>query len=662
MALDIGELVGKLRIDEKPMDKGLKSGEGKLREFGDKVTQLTMGIGIAAAGALAAGLLGALNQEAVGAKVAAQLGGSAEDARQYGAAAGKLYAEGWGESLESIGDALKAVSGSGLVAPGDSAALEDITRRAQILADVFGQDVNGSVRAVQQLIRNGLVPDAQSGFDLIAAGIQGGLDKSEDLLDTINEYSTQFRELGLTGTQTFGLLQQAVKAGARDTDTAADALKEFAIRSKDASTTSAAGFKALGLDAKKFTAIFAKGGPEATAALDTVLDRLRAMKDPVAQDAAAVALFGTKAEDLGNSLYAMDLTTATGAFENAAGAIQKAGDAVGQTDAAKLEAFKRQAQQMAAAVGADLIPHLKDMGKWVQQNQSWLLPLVQVLGAAALAITAVNLATKAWAATEAAFVAVKGISTAAQWLWNAALYASPITWIVLGILLLVGVIILIATKTTWFQDLWNWAWGGIKAAASAVWDWIKGTLWPGIVGVFKSIGYAASWLWGQISSFFGMIWGFLKSFASFVAGVFSAIGDFIAAGFQRGKDAARNAINSILGFVNNAIGGLNSLISLANKIPGVNIGSIGNIPRLASGGSVSPSNGRQGTVVRMGDGGQVEHALPDSAFRDYVREAVAAGGGHAEVLVQVELVGDGVLRIVRTEVHRKGVQTLEQTP
>lgn len=72
-----------------------------------------------------------------------------------------------------------------------------------------------------------------------------------------------------------------------------------------------------------------------------------------------------------------------------------------------------------------------------------------------------------------AAVGVIGLVTAAQWAWNIAQLASPTTWIILAIVALIGVIVLIATKTTWFQDLWSAAWGGIKKAASAVWDWLK---------------------------------------------------------------------------------------------------------------------------------------------------------------------------------------------
>lgn len=73
-------------------------------------------------------------------------------------------------------------------------------------------------------------------------------------------------------------------------------------------------------------------------------------------------------------------------------------------------------------------------------------------------------------ATRAATLAWAG----AQWLLNVALTANPIGLIIVGIAALVAAVVWIATKTTWFQTVWRVAWGGIKSAAVAVWDWIKG--------------------------------------------------------------------------------------------------------------------------------------------------------------------------------------------
>ena len=64
-------------------------------------------------------------------------------------------------------------------------------------------------------------------------------------------------------------------------------------------------------------------------------------------------------------------------------------------------------------------------------------------------------------------------ATVAQEELDVAMDANPIGLIVLAIGALVTAVILIATKTTWFQTIWKYAWQGIKDAAAAVWDFLK---------------------------------------------------------------------------------------------------------------------------------------------------------------------------------------------
>ena len=70
--------------------------------------------------------------------------------------------------------------------------------------------------------------------------------------------------------------------------------------------------------------------------------------------------------------------------------------------------------------------------------------------------------------------------TGVQWLLNVALTANPIGLIIVGIAALIAIIVLIATKTTWFQTAWRVAWTGIKTVALAVWNWLKNL--PGMIG------------------------------------------------------------------------------------------------------------------------------------------------------------------------------------
>jgi hypothetical protein len=93
------------------------------------------------------------------------------------------------------------------------------------------------------------------------------------------------------------------------------------------------------------------------------------------------------------------------------------------------------------------------------------------------------------AQTAAGKVAAVGnkVWAATQWVLNSAFLASPITWIVVGIVALIAVIVLIATKTDWFQRVWKASWKWIKGAAEDTWNFLKKI--PGWIGdAFSKVG------------------------------------------------------------------------------------------------------------------------------------------------------------------------------
>jgi hypothetical protein len=164
-------------------------------------------------------------------------------------------------------------------------------------------------------------------------------------------------------------MNQGLQAGARDADTVADSLKEFAIRAKDGSKSTVEGFTAIGLNADKMQQIFTKGGPGAAAGLDQVLDRLRAMEDPVKRDAAAVALFGTKSEDMQAALLALDPTTAVQGLGDLAGAADRAGKTLNDNAKTRLTSFVRTLRtNVVEYLGTTVIPKLEEWGGVFQKK------------------------------------------------------------------------------------------------------------------------------------------------------------------------------------------------------------------------------------------------------------------------------------------------------
>ncbi|MBN0039390.1 phage tail tape measure protein [Cellulosimicrobium cellulans] len=334
-----------------------------------------VGIGVAAGKALADAIQDGLGVEQRQDRLQALTGISEGEAAKLGRAAGEAYADTFGESIESNMDTARIAVQQGLLDP------KATTRQAQQvisslagIADVLDEDVRPVSVAVTQLLRTGLVKSADEAFDLLATGAREGVNAQEDLLDTFTEYPSLFQRLGLSGEEALGLINQGLAAGARNSDLAADALKEFQIRATDGSKASAEGYQLIGLSAEEMTAKIAAGGESAREGLDIVLDRLRAVEDPVARNAAAVALFGTQAEDLGEALYAMDLTNAVDQLNGVEGAAQRMFDTLADNDATKIEEAKRNIEVAAdgikGALAAAFSEPIGDLAEFVSENRA----------------------------------------------------------------------------------------------------------------------------------------------------------------------------------------------------------------------------------------------------------------------------------------------------
>lgn len=327
----------------------------------DSSKQVIAAAGFAGIGAtLAKGVADALDMRQVNAKLTAQMGLTQQQAARAGAAAGKLFSGNMGDSAE-IGDAMKAVmTDIDGMRNASEKTLESMGGKALTVSKTFDQDLGGVTRAVSQMLRTGMAKSADEAFDIVTKGFQSGADKSEDFLDTLNEYGTQFRKMVIDGTTATGLISQGLKAGARDGDLVADAIKEFSIRAIDGSKTTVSAYKDLGLSADAMTAKIAKGGPAAKQGLGEILTRLRAVKDPAQQAQIATSLFGTQAEDLGKALFALHPETAAKGLGQVAGATDKANAAVNSTPQAKLQNFIRSLQGgLVEVLGTKVIPAME---------------------------------------------------------------------------------------------------------------------------------------------------------------------------------------------------------------------------------------------------------------------------------------------------------------
>ena len=498
------ELAGKISPE---LVKSLKDAEKKFGKL-DKSVKL-VNKSLAAMGTVAVTAIGAMGTYLLKSgndyirtmnDMSAQTGLTGEKLQEVETIARNIYKSGLGENFQEIADALVNIKqASGLAGE----ELEKAAKSGLLLKDTFDFEINESTRAASALMKNFGI-SAEEAYGIIATGAQQGANKNGDLLDTLNEYSVHYKALGLDADQFITSLIAGAEAGSFSIDKVGDAVKEFTIRSKDGSKSSIEAFEAIGLNAKTMTAAFSMGGETAEKAFFKTIQALDAMQDPMAKNAAGVALFGTMFEDLESGVL-KTLGNMNGANVDAAETLkqiekikykdigyalteitrtlgdklmpiaEKVGLAVYEYMPQIRESMDKitpAVEAFAAAVAAgfpyvlDLVLKLFEVVGFLAENLDILIPIIAgvVGGLASFSIiNSVIALMNMWKATTiATTLANGGLVAALKAVWLA-MTSNPIGWIAIGIGALIAVVVALVKN-----------WDKVTAAAQKFWEILKG--------------------------------------------------------------------------------------------------------------------------------------------------------------------------------------------
>ena len=380
-------------------------------------TVMTAGLAAMGTGAIAATKyltdLGGEWQTATN-QVAAATGAAGAELENLRDVMENVYADNFGEDVADVADAVALVNRN--MANLDQNGLTAATEGALALRDAFEYDVEESTRAAEA-IRKNFGASAEDAFSLIAAGAQNGLDYSGELIDTINEYSSQFAKLGFDADGMFNILQAGADGTAWNLDKVGDAIKEFSIRAIDGSDTTVEAFTSLGYNAEELMATFAAGGEGANDAFFDVLDTLMAIDDQVERDALGVALFGTQWEDLG--VEAME------AMANASQAAYDTGDALEQINQVKYNDLDSAIQGIGRQIEVALLPAADAMYQSLMSNMPEISAAIEEVSPAVAEIAEDFADWAGGAISEGLPVLVDGIKDFADWAGKAYEKAKP---------------------------------------------------------------------------------------------------------------------------------------------------------------------------------------------------------------------------------------------
>lgn len=333
---------------------------GKLAKTAEKIGKAAkVAAGVTAAAVTAVGVAAVKSytehEQAVN-SMAAATGAAGEELEHLQAAMEGAYQNNFGDSIQDTADAVAMVDRNlKNISPDE---IQEATEAALALQDTFEYGVEESTRAAAAIKKN-FGGSAKEAFSLIAAGAQNGLDYSGELIDTINEYSSQFSKLGFTADGMFQLLQSGADSTAWNLDKVGDAIKEFSIRAIDGSDTTVQAFQDLGYNANAMMETFAGGGEDANKAFFDVINTLMDMDDQVKRDALGVALFGTMWEDLGAEAMQAMADASTAAYDTK-GALEQINSVRYNDLESAMQGVKRQAEGILWTIGEQLEPYILD--------------------------------------------------------------------------------------------------------------------------------------------------------------------------------------------------------------------------------------------------------------------------------------------------------------
>ena len=354
----------------------------------------------------------------------------------------RVFASSHAENLQAVATAMASVRRStGLV--GDE--LEQATSAGLALEETLGYDVAETSRTASSLMKNfGLT--AEEAYNIITAGAQNGADKNGDLLDVLNEYSAQYAALGLSADQFLTSLVAGADAGVFSVDKVGDAVKEFNIRAKDGSDTSAQAFEAMGMNADEMTARFAAGGEVASTAFFEVVNALNAMEDPVQKNAAAVGLFGTMYEDLEANVLPVLSSIETGTI-NVDNALATVTDQAGSLS----DNWQEASNSVSTAFSSAVEPAVSGLSNGVASVVKNIGDFLQEHPAVTKAITAIGVGLAAVVVGITGVVFVTQVAIPAVTAFGVALNTAlgPIGWVALAV---TGVVAAVGALVALFQD------------------------------------------------------------------------------------------------------------------------------------------------------------------------------------------------------------------
>lgn len=540
-----------------------------------------------------------------------------------------VYEKGVGDSLDSVAQALIVVKRN--LGDLDDKTLNNITSQAVQLEDVFGIDLSESMRGVKSLMTQfGL--SADDAMDLLVAGTQNGLDKTDELGDNLSEYAGKFAQAGYSASEYFQLLNNGLDNGAYNLDKVNDAINEVTNRLADGTIGDA--IDGYSTRTQELFDAWQNGGATQKEVIDSIVSDIQNCDNQQQALNLSTTAFGTLAED-GSLKFIEALSSVGTTYDNVKGSADNMFNST-LSQSQQLEANTRQLQDAFSPLGDKLSEFANTVLPLVTQAIETISnafsnlpsPVQDIIVAVGLAVTAFTALAPIIATVAVAF-SLLGTTIATV--------AAPVAIVIAAITAAIVIFKNWGTISEWlkgkFGEFTDFV-GGIGETIANAFSSVAST----VGSVFQTIGNAVQvgmMLIGEVISAaaqilllpFEFIWqnfgeqitSFFSGAAETIQGAFSTISGLFSAGWNQVASVTSSLLAPIVAKVSDIFRTISTTIS--NVWNGIK-STISNVISAVSSTVSSGFNTIKSTISSIGEGIKTAASAPFNAVKNTISNAI----------------------------------------
>lgn len=341
-------------------------------------------------------------------------------------------------------------------------------------------------------------------------------------------------------------------------------------------------------------------------------------------------------------------------------------EAINNTPAQKFQVLKQQIHNNVEELGNGLLPVVNETmdkvsgviqkgSEWISNNQKTVQSIMNIALKLGIILTVLGTVIGVVGTVGKAVLAAKNAITAVKGAWtvlSGAFAASPVGWVVIGIVALVAAFVLLWNKSEAFRNFWIGLFEKVKGAVQNAWSTLQpalqnlgqkliglyeaakpilkvigtiagviGTYFVGtFVGAIQGVLAALTPLTNALSSLVSFVTNIINAIVALFKGDFGGACDFLIAAVDNVKDFFINGFDAILSFIGGFVDGFLNVVGGA--LDAVGIDASGTISKIKS----TVSNGLNAV---KGFFGNIMGAAADTAKQklNNIKSAYEANGG-----------------------------------